>query len=343
MHLRHLDGLRGIAILLVLVSHLSTGTFLAPYLKLGWTGVDLFFVLSGFLITGILLDTKNKEGYYRIFITRRVLRIFPIYYAVLLICLILSTQLSILSWFPNYQLYFWTYTQNFLIASKGWITVPLGHFWSLAIEEQFYLLWPLIILSLKPKQVLVLCALLLITALSIRWYNPVFPFAQVFTLAHIDGLLIGSALAIAVRLNQNRIFQYSGLIMVLASILFAVLLITTKPWREYSTTFIRFGFTLIAFFYGALLLFSLKNEILKKILSLRPLVFFGIYSYGIYVYHGVLINMARYYYNEWLSSNRFLGHSMVLLLSLGISYISYNWFEKFFLSKKPPYPNQIKK
>ena len=340
MHLRQLDGLRGIAILLVLVSHLSTGTFLAPFLKLGWTGVDLFFVLSGFLITGILLDTKNKQGYYRIFITRRVLRIFPIYYAVLLICLFLSTQLSILSWFPNYQFYFWTYTQNFLIANKGWITVPLGHFWSLAIEEQFYLLWPLLVLLLKPKQLLVLCAALLITALVIRWYNPVFPFAQVFTLAHIDGLVIGSALAIAVRIDQKKMFQYSGLVLVLATILSMALLIIVKPWRVYSTSFIRIGFTIIAFFYGAVLLFALKNEFLKKVLSIKPLVFFGIYSYGIYVYHGVLINMARYYYNEWLSSNRFIGHLAVLLLSLGISYISYNWFEKFFLSKKPVYPSQ---
>jgi len=268
------------------------------------------------------------------------LRIFPIYYAVLLICLILSTQLSILSWFPDYQLYFWTYTQNFLIASKGWITVPLGHFWSLAIEEQFYLLWPLIILLFRPKQILVICAILLVTAFVMRWYHPVFPFAQVFTLAHIDGLVFGSAIAVAIRLNKTQSFKYSGWILLFASILFAIVLITLKPWKEYTTSFILIGFTVIAFFYGALLLFSLKNEFLKKILSIRPLVFFGIYSYGIYVYHGILINIARYYYNEWLSTNRFVGHTMVFLLSLGISYISYNWFEKFFLSRKPAYPVQ---
>src|SRR5262245_36351473 len=103
-HIKHLDGLRGMAILLVLLSHFSDDTSYEKYFKLGWTGVDLFFVLSGFLITGILLDTKKEKGYYRVFILRRVLRIFPVYYGVLLACFILSHFASILDWFGDYQL-----------------------------------------------------------------------------------------------------------------------------------------------------------------------------------------------------------------------------------------------
>ncbi len=115
-HIKHLDGLRGVAILLVLSRHFTSGTSLNNYFLLGWTGVDLFFVLSGFLITGILLDTKNKKGYYRIFIFRRMLRIFPLYYGVLVVCFFLVAGFLAATFFLDiFPLLFKLYTPKILI------------------------------------------------------------------------------------------------------------------------------------------------------------------------------------------------------------------------------------
>src|SRR5206468_651405 len=152
--------LRGLAILLVIAFHTLRvtgkegliGRFGAAIQDSGWIGVDLFFVLSGFLITGILLDSLGKPGYFRNFFARRTLRIFPLYYAVLTVSLFLVPALIGLQRLPELyhrllenQLWLWTYAANYLQAT-GRHTLPgFGHFWSLAIEEQFYLLWPFVV------------------------------------------------------------------------------------------------------------------------------------------------------------------------------------------------------
>ena len=151
--------MRGIAILLVLVCHLTQyggmrpdGPFLDRVWR-AWTmplgfGVDLFFVLSGFLITGILLDTREGPDYFRNFYARRVLRIFPLYYAALAVAFLLIPSVR------RDALWYWTYLTNFRFAEVGWPKVPyLGHFWSLAVEEQFYLVWPALVFFL-PRRVL---------------------------------------------------------------------------------------------------------------------------------------------------------------------------------------------
>jgi len=165
-----LDGLRGVAILLVLFLHFIIGQGVpAPsvlvdwwfigIVRAGWMGVDLFFVLSGFLITGILLDTKGSRHYFRQFYTRRVLRIFPLYYGSLVLFLILLPTL-----FPDDQVlhdlhadavWFWTYLYNVKVAAAGFTpSSALGHFWSLAVEEQFYLIWPIVVLCLGRRHLL---------------------------------------------------------------------------------------------------------------------------------------------------------------------------------------------
>ena len=110
--IKSLDGLRGVAILLVLFYHLLNHGFLYPLFDQGWMGVDLFFVLSGFLITGILLDTKNSKGYYKNFFVRRALRILPLYFSVVIVFAIVSPLSPATSWFGKYQLYYWTNTSR---------------------------------------------------------------------------------------------------------------------------------------------------------------------------------------------------------------------------------------
>ncbi len=191
-HIVQLDGLRGVAILLVLFFHFFNFGFLYPYFYFGWAGVDLFFVLSGFLITGILLDTKHNKGYYKTFILRRALRILPLYYGVLGIFAFISPYSETTSWFKEYQIFFWTHTSNFLILKKGFLH-PLSHFWSLALEEQFYFFWPLVVLILKPKQLIFASLLFIAAGIVIRHFytNPYLTFGLPF--AHMDGLLLAES------------------------------------------------------------------------------------------------------------------------------------------------------
>ena len=185
-----LDGIRGIAILMVLMHHaLMFGKMRSDLLfekrlhKLlfsGWLGVDLFFVLSGFLITGILIDLKGNKDYFKNFYMRRVLRIFPIYYVFLLLYFTLIPLFSytvhdaILPF--GEKLWYLLYGINIKYAFSGWAeNVTIGHFWSLAVEEQFYLIWPLII-YLTPKKKLPLISFIIIgLSLTIRvilhYYN----------------------------------------------------------------------------------------------------------------------------------------------------------------------------
>jgi peptidoglycan/LPS O-acetylase OafA/YrhL len=163
-HCPELDGLRGIAILLVTLYRctkeidpsLSTGfAWIRRVNEFGERGVDLFFVLSGFLITGILLKTKSRPHYFRNFIVRRALRIFPLYYLSLAIFLFVIPSVIATQSFElprSNQFYLWTYTSNVYMSwTNAWSFGPLDHFWSLAVEEHFYLIWPAVVFFLSPK------------------------------------------------------------------------------------------------------------------------------------------------------------------------------------------------
>ena len=166
-HLPGLDGIRGLAILMVMFSHfIVVGKNLDPlspfgrFLHSGYLGVDLFFVLSGFLITGILIDSKITPNYFRVFYMRRALRIFPLYYLLLavswLTVVFITPQDKPLLTGVDSMAWFWLYASNIGMAVKGdWLNSPtwvgLGHFWSLAVEEQFYLVWPLLVYLMPVK------------------------------------------------------------------------------------------------------------------------------------------------------------------------------------------------
>src|SRR5437899_698335 len=166
-----LDGLRGVAILLVILNHAIAWPLQPATTRVdavvgvvayaGWMGVDLFFVLSGFLISGILLDTRGQPGWWPNFIARRALRIFPLYYGaltvlfVLLPCLVRCSNTELVTLQEN-QRWYWTYTVNLLAALTHGRGTPLytAHLWSLSIEEQFYLIWPLIVWACRPRTLL---------------------------------------------------------------------------------------------------------------------------------------------------------------------------------------------
>lgn len=166
-----LNGLRAICVILVLIFH-SNIPFIGKYM--GWMGVDFFFVISGFLITGILMDSKTKKNYFKNFYVRRFLRIFPIYYLVVIslffsifVFLFFTKKTYDLSSFPAYLLYL----QNiYAVLHNGFYFPLLGHTWSLAVEEQFYLFWPFIVFFFSNKKLFWIALSLILIAPILRMY-----------------------------------------------------------------------------------------------------------------------------------------------------------------------------
>src|SRR5581483_8187606 len=210
-HFRILDGIRGVAILLVMLFHveglLPSSRYFFVLHKMawfGWTGVDLFFVLSGFLITGILLDTKHAANYFGSFYARRVLRIFPLYYGALTAIVILSHfSYTVQSQLPPHIacdfLYVSNWTDPFTPITKLGLT---GHFWTLAVEEQFYLLWPFCVWMAEPKRLRMACIYGVLIACGLRCamvigsINQDLIYKALFT--RMDTLLVGALVAIAI-------------------------------------------------------------------------------------------------------------------------------------------------
>jgi peptidoglycan/LPS O-acetylase OafA/YrhL len=332
-HIKSLDGIRGIAILLVLTYHLLNFGFLFPFFNLGWMGVDLFFVLSGFLITGILLDTKFQKGFIQSFLLRRALRTLPLYYAVLIGFSVIAPFLSPVKWFTEYQVYFWTHTSNFLFLQKGFF-VPLGHFWSLAIEEQFYLFWPFVVLVLTPKRLLAFSILLIATGIFLRIIldNPLLNYGLPF--AHLDGILIGAIIAVLIRSNPEALFRHSSKIFVACSILF-VSYIAFNFNTHNGILKLPLTFTVISLFFGSLLIVSIRSKTVGKFFSNKLLLFFGKYSYGMYVFNSIFFHFSNWAGVDRLTGNqKLIPYSGVFLLTVAVSYLSYTFFEVKFLQLK---------
>lgn len=215
-HIKELDGLRGLAILLVMIFHFTAdipanSQTMQAILKIcafGWIGVDLFFVLSGYLITGILLRTKGSPHFFRNFYARRTVRIFPLYYGVLFIIFIFLPFLGYLPQLKSLgkeQLWFWFYGTNILIALKGigatlTAGIMLTHLWTLAVEEHFYLFWPAIVRwAASRKLILISACIILVCAFSrglISYYFKQPLASYCLTPLRVDSLIIGALLAI---------------------------------------------------------------------------------------------------------------------------------------------------
>jgi peptidoglycan/LPS O-acetylase OafA/YrhL len=362
VHCPALNGLRGVAILMVLAVHLVYGNFIpyqaSPAIRLiravmwsGWTGVDLFFVLSGFLITGILLDTKSKASRALSFYARRALRIFPLYYAALLAGIAASVFFPA-GWagikpkpqgtqaWGAYALY----AQNWYLPShpKSWELFQ--HFWSLAVEEQFYLIWPCIVWLAPRRRLLFICGAGTLGPFVCRlvWlhFDSSSTAVLMNTLTRCDTLLCGAFCAIAVR-DPEILFRLRRKLPWIAGIslsgIGAVDFGARELWmRGYYTQL--FGFTFFALLYGCVLLWAYlqpRGSILSRILTLPPLIKFGKSSYGIYVYHpfvlvaGTLLLRTRH------------GGPITILICItmvGISYsvaaLSYHMYEEKFLALK---------
>lgn len=330
-HYPSLDGLRGVAVLSVVFFHVLK-------FRQGWMGVDLFFVLSGFLITSILLDTRSKPGYFRNFYIKRVLRIFPLYYGVLLVYF--APILFKNGWIAvSTSLPYFLYIQNIIFTvHNSWpvdILASLNHFWSLAIEEQFYLFFPFVVFVVNKKYLPIAFLTGILISFVCRlvfYYNHLEVGGYVFTFCRMDSLLIGSLAAAYVRR-----FKYIRLEWVLmATLSFISLVLMASDFTD--PVFLTIGFTINAIFFVTLLLLSVSTiPVWRVIFGNRWLRHFGKYSYGLYVFHHIYFILLEYFLYKKFPGRAWTGAAVVLstlVLSYVTAYISYNFFEQRFLKLK---------
>lgn len=359
-----LDGFRGLAILLVLLFHFGAGInrrsaiddWFGRITGSMWTGVDVFFVLSGFLITGILLKTRDRKHYFRSFYMRRTLRIFPLYYGFLFLCFFVFPLFGMEFRHADGQTWWYVfYLSNVRQAFYGFDHGVLSVMWSLAIEEQFYLVWPLIVWAL-PRRVLI-GVLTAILALSIagRWFvfwktgDPVFVYF--FTLTRLDPIVAGSLIAAycAGDLSKLMPLRRSAILACVASFAILVTMYTNRAGMV-SFNWSRFqqatGFFLIAMCVAALLIVVLtekRGSWMQKLFCSRFLCFFGKYSYALYVFHMLVAFLAQRYFMHISMFPPVFGSSLPLTLwyifiatvvTIFLSLLSWNAYEKHFLKLK---------
>jgi len=311
-----LDGIRGVAILLVMLHHYAqtlTPVTLIDRLvmgtaRTGWVGVDLFFVLSGFLITGILYDTRHARNYFQSFYARRFLRIFPAYYAALagfFVVLPLVGSDALGSTAANWP-WFWAYASNYLTIKSGFPSRYVQHFWSLAIEEQFYLVWPfMVVLVYRRRSLILLSAAVIVAAAALRgvlYRHGLGTMANyVNTLTRADALAMGAIVALLVRnpIDAGRLKRYAVWIALVAAP-FGVLVVTQgsgRPaWMRWGLPQQILGYSIVAATFAATLALcvtSSPRSFLNRFFGRSPLRFMGRYSYGIYLIHLPLDTAAR--------------------------------------------------
>jgi peptidoglycan/LPS O-acetylase OafA/YrhL len=377
-HIPELDGIRGFAIVLVMLCHFIPhadhpgsiiGRLFFFMVRAGWSGVDLFFVLSGFLITGILLDDRGDRHYFRNFYARRTLRIFPLYYGLLAVIFLIMPHLwpgpfadPGVAEVRRHQGWLWLYATNIRmtivgdmdIFRAGWL--ELNTFWSLAVEEHFYLLWPAIVYLCSRRSLVGVCAAIGVISLATRgWYfhKDNIDAVYVFTLCRADALAAGALLAVLLRTQRlpHILARYAPAATVIFGISWLVsLMIDPARERLWGCTF---GYTLCAAFYAALLLWVLTvrpASPLKKTFNFAALRSLGKYSYGIYVYHDLLHNQLSPWFGQRRIesvlrtdlhiANAAYGCSVILYIilagvaSFAVAWISWQVYEKQFLKLK---------
>lgn len=306
-----LDGLRGLAILCVMTYHFFDSRFtidqsstwdINPF-RFGWVGVDLFFVISGFLITDILLSQKSKPHFFRNFFLRRTLRIFPLYFGFLFVFFILPRILNLAlpsSWEKLWarQGFFWFYLADiYTIWFDSWPEFSLSHFWSLGIEEKFYLFWPFTVFTYSKKGLKYICfSLIFISFLSkiilLKLHTNGVLINYTFPICRLEGLAVGAFLAI--RKSENQVLGFISvkkLLPFFVLVYFGIYLIE-KTLAPMTITMQLIGFPVNAAL-GFLLVHNALNDksYVLHLVNNRALKLLGKYSYALYLLHLPLLGL----------------------------------------------------
>jgi peptidoglycan/LPS O-acetylase OafA/YrhL len=330
--------------------------------QIGWIGVDLFFVLSGFLITGILVDNKGSGRYFSTFYARRALRILPVYFLAVFAAFHLLPHLlqDFDTGGARTEAAFWLFLTNFKDLPYQ-LARTVGHFWSLAIEEQFYLMWPLVVFvsSRGGARRIALLTVILSPVLRYIALRAGVSVGSVyhFTPFRLDGLATGAFIALslrepAARGGLDRLANIAGS----AALLVAAIIYGPVHLPEPVYTHLRFsiGFSSLCIGFGALLtrvLLSRPESSLARVLSWRGLVTLGTYSYAMYLVHVPLLRVVSKVGlpPQWAGSQRWptlwvIGYSAVLaLVTLAAAMVSWHLCEKHFLALKRHFPYGTRK
>jgi peptidoglycan/LPS O-acetylase OafA/YrhL len=344
-----LDGLRALAVMIVLVAHAGF-----PFPQSGGVGVDIFFVLSGFLITSILAD-EARQGriYFRNFYARRMLRLMP---GLLLACLfvlvttwVIHRQLDVVP-----EVAALTYTTNWIRAFTEIRLEPLEHCWSLAIEEQYYLIWPIVILAVETtfhdNRRNALCLLAVSAALGLYRFACVGLYSEkriYFGLdTHADGLVLGGALAYAINfIRLERPLSQSACVMLsylLTPVALGVLLYAMWQWPWWSPVTGRIGYSLVAI-AAAVVVADLtvgRYSFLRILFRSWALIQIGRISYGIYLLHMPVFVTADAFLPEMGFAKR---AALKIVASILVAAMSYYLVERHFLRLKRCFSNPSRK
>jgi peptidoglycan/LPS O-acetylase OafA/YrhL len=346
-HISSLDGLRGTAVLMVVFFHFfprqGTGVFAIPA-SFGWMGVDIFFVLSGFLITSILDQQRGADHYYRNFYVRRLLRLAPLYYFLFLLMLVLTPWLHI-HWQPSHLLLAF-YCANYVLPLNSEVA-KMGpfqgfHFWSLSVEEQFYLIWPWIVGSRLSRQTLrwicvagIILAPLVRLALLHARVSPAWAYTSLPT--RMDSLLMGALLALIPR-PSLRTARWTTVFSVLS---LGIVVRAGHSAFFQSRPMQGVGYSVLAVLAASILTLSLyPTTMAYRIFSTKILRFYGKYSYGLYLWHYLFLKQYdafRIWVERKIPSVPLAGivsFTIMLLVSTLIAVLSYRFIEQPFLRRK---------
>ena len=362
-----LDGWRGIAILVIVFHNAGFVVYDLPgrgnaavlatslVLTSGWVGVQLFFVLSGYLITGILLETVGSRRYFSSFYARRTFRIFPVYYVFLAFAfLVAPVLLPGATWYggaQSDQLWYWLYLSNWkpLLAHGAG---GLGHLWSLAVEEQFYLVWPLLVVATGRHFRTVVLLTIAAAPLARAWMigsglDP--EYAYYFTHARADALAIGAFLALAARDDDGwaKLVRRTPAVIAATSVGLLAVAAASRGFGQYQIPVLIFGQSLIAVWFAGLMALSLSptrrlDAVLQRGLERPWIRAFGKYSYVMYVVHVPLaVALAPRFVERvgevspWARILATLGYGIfILLISLLVAMISWTVMERPLLRLK---------
>lgn len=352
-YIPQLDGIRGLAIILILSFHYLGDI---PVFSFGWCGVDLFFVLSGYLITSRLIILQNQKNHLIKFYKNRALRILPLYYLTLIIFyagfnLLVKKENFYLFHFYNHKwLSFTLFFQNWSLIYYDEIKENfLDHFWSLAVEEQFYLIWPFFLFKFRQKKhfyklvFMIIILVIIIRTISYTQYSGITDYKHFFynTFCRMDAFLIGSCLFLfqkKINAKQFTGYCFAALLFIILGIYFTGNAKGTNPFLS------TIGFTLIAIAFAGLIYTASNNSsrLISVFFNYRWLKFTGKISYGLYIFHWIILIALEPRLEQLLIKfiyfNNQTAHWLSLFICLVISYIisviSYFYFESYFLKQK---------